>query len=74
MFRGTLKYDTLIATLELVNRICDLAVHCDDNRLAKISWSDLVVSLNESDCAELITYLKERRLYVNAPVQREEDE
>lgn len=74
MFRGTLKYNTLIATLELVNRICNLAVHSDDGRLAKISWSDFVTSLNESDCAELITYLKERRLYVNAPVQREEDE
>lgn len=74
MFRGTLKYNTLIATLELVNRICNLAVHCDDNRLAKISWSDFVMSLNESDCSELITYLKERRLYVNAPVAREEDE
>lgn len=74
MFRGTLKYNTLIATLELVNRICNLAVHSDDKRLAKISWSDFVMSLNESDCVELITYLKERRLYVNAPVQREEDE
>ena len=74
MFRGTLKYNTLIATLELVNRICNLAVHCDDERLAKLSWSDFVMSLNESDCSELITYLKERRLYVNAPVEREEDE
>lgn len=74
MFRGTLKYNTLIATLELVNRICNLAVHCEDERLSKISWSDFVMSLNESDCSELITYLKERRLYVNAPVEREEDE
>lgn len=63
-----------IATLELVNRICNLAVHCDDERLAKISWSDFVMSLKESDCSELITYLMERRLYVNAPVEREEDE
>ena len=74
MFRGTLKYNTLIATLELVNRICKLAVHSTDDRLAKISWSDFVMSLNESDCSELITYLKERRLYVNAPISEEEDE
>lgn len=74
MFRGTLKYNTLIATLELVNRICNLAVHFDDEKLAKISWSDFVMSLNEGDCSELITYLKERRLYVNAPVEKEEDE
>ena len=27
MFRGTLKYNTLIATLQLVNRICDVALY-----------------------------------------------
>ena len=74
MFRGTLKYNTLIATLELVNRICNLAVNSDDESIAKISWSDFVTTLNDTDCAELITYLKERRLYVNSPVDREEEE
>lgn len=74
MFRGTLKYNTLIATLELVNKICTIAVNCDDKNLAKLSWTDFVTSLNESDCAELITYLKERRLYVNAPISGKEDE
>ncbi|MDE7138230.1 MAG: amidoligase family protein, partial [Ruminococcus sp.] len=29
LFRGTLKYNTLIATLELVNKICELAVLMD---------------------------------------------
>ncbi len=74
MFRGTLKYNTLIATLELVDKICDYAINYDDGRLAKVSWSDFVMSLNEQDHGELITYLKERRLYVNAPVIGEEDE
>lgn len=74
MFRGTLKYNTLIATLELVNRICNLAVNSNDESIAKISWSDFVTTLNDTDCAELITYLKERRLYVNSPVDREEEE
>lgn len=74
MFRGTLKYNTLIATLELVNMICNIAVNCDNKKLAKLSWSDFVTTLNQADCEELITYLKERRLYVNAPVMGEEDE
>ena len=28
MFRGTLKYNTLIATLQLVDRICNVALFC----------------------------------------------
>ena len=74
MFRGTLKYNTLIATLELVNMICNIAVNCGNKKLAKLSWSDFVMTLNQTDYGELIAYLKERQLYVNAPVQREEDE
>lgn len=73
MFRGTLKYNTLIATLELVDRICDVAIKIDNEKLSKMSWADFVTSLNESDHGELITYLKERRLYVNAPISREEE-
>ena len=26
MFRGTLKFNTLIATLQLVDRVCDVAI------------------------------------------------
>lgn len=73
MFRGTLKYNTLIATLELVDKICDIAVNLSDSELQKLSWSEFVMSLDESDHRELITYLKERRLYVNAPIGGEED-
>lgn len=28
IFRGTLKYNTLIATLQLVDRVCDVALFC----------------------------------------------
>lgn len=74
MFRGTLRYNTLIATLELVDKICETAVNCNDKSLAKLSWTDFVMSLPERDCAELIAYLKERRLYVNSPICGKEDE
>ena len=68
MFRGTLKLNTLIATLQLVDRICDVAVSLSDEELTAMSWTTFV-----SGCTrpELIQYLKERRLYVNEPAQAE---
>ena len=62
LFRGTLKYNRLIAAIELVNEICDLAMHLTDEGIAKLSWSEFVESI---EAPELIQYLKERRLYVN---------
>ena len=70
LFRGTLKYNTLISTLELVNRICELAVLMDDEEIAKLSWSEFVAGITEH---ELIQYLKERQLYINEEVTTEEE-
>ncbi len=70
LFRGTLKYNTLIAALELVNEICDLAIHLTDEDIAKLSWSDFVGAI---EAPELITYLKERRLYINEDIASEEE-
>ena len=54
LFRRTLKYNTLIATLELVNKICELAVLMNDDGISKISWSEFVAGIKEP---ELIQYL-----------------
>ena len=70
LFRGTLKHNTLIAAIELVNAICDLAIHLTDEGIANMSWSEFVGTLTET---ELITYLKERRLYINEATNTEED-
>ena len=70
LFRGTLKYNTLIAALELVNAICDLAISLTDEGIANMSWSEFVGTLTEP---ELISYLKERRLYINDITEIEED-
>jgi hypothetical protein len=70
MFRGTLKYNTLIATLQLVNRVCDVAISLSDDEIKSLSWDEFVSECTE---AELIQYLKERRLYVNEPVECEEE-
>ena len=63
-----------IATLELVNRICELATIFSDNEIASLSWSDFVSSLDQGENSELITYLKERMLYVNEPIEPTEND
>ena len=68
--RGTLKYNTFVATIQLVNRICDAAMYNTDDSIAKLSWSDFVADIAEP---ELIQYLKERQLYVNEEVCAEEE-
>lgn len=70
LFRGTLKYNTLIATLELVNRICDIALSYTDDEMSKLSWSEFVAGITEP---ELIQYLKERSLYINEKIISEEE-
>ena len=70
MFRGTLKLGTLLATLQLVDRVCDVAVSMSDDEIRQMSWTTFV-----SGCTrpELIQYLKERRIYVNEPFTGEEE-
>ncbi len=70
LFRGTLKYNTLIATLQMVSRICDLAIFLSDDEIRNLSWPAFVAGVTEP---ELIQYLKERRLYVSDPVETEEE-
>ena len=70
LFRGTLKRNTLIATMELVNKICELAVLMDDGEIAKLSWFEFVAGIKEP---ELIQYLKERSLYINEKVEETEE-
>ncbi|WP_462282998.1 amidoligase family protein [Ruminococcus champanellensis] len=70
LFRGTLKYNTLIAAIELVNRICDAAIYNTDENIAKLSWSEFVEGITEP---ELIQYLKERNLYINDKVEGTEE-
>ena len=64
MFRGTLKYDTFIATLQLVDEICRCAITMNDSTMESMSWGDFVLGIS-SDKQELINYLKSKRLYVN---------
>lgn len=54
--------------MQLVNRICDLAIFSSDDEVKKLAWSDFVSDVTEP---ELIQYLKERRLYVNEQIESE---
>ena len=69
MFRGTLKLNTLIATLQLLDRICDVAINLSDDELKDLSWTTFVAGC--AHLPELVQYLKERRLYINEPVTTE---
>ena len=71
MFRGTLKPNTIFATLELLDRICDLAVCLSDEELKAVAWTSFVGGIQREACPELVQYLKERQLYVNEPVESE---
>lgn len=66
MFRGTLKHNTLIATLELLDCIIDAAIYLTDDDLKAMSWSSFMLGCTKP---ELVQYLKERRLYINDPIE-----
>lgn len=51
-----------------MNRLCDVAIYLTDSELHAMSWSDFTAGITEP---ELIQYLKERRLYLNEPVESE---
>ena len=70
MWRGTLKYNTLIATLQMVEKLCRIAILFSAEEIQNMSWWRFVSGIEER---ELITYLKERQLYINAPVEMEEE-
>ena len=73
MFRGTLKFNSLIAAIQLVDIICEMAVTFNDVEIKSIGWTEFVESIDIKKYSELITYLKERRLYINEPVESEGD-
>ena len=72
LFRGTLRYKTFAATLQLVEQICKLAINLTDKEFERLSWSDFVSGISK-DKQELIDYLKSKRLYVNDVLTTEGD-
>ena len=71
IFRGSLKYTTLIATIQLLDRICDVALYFSDEEIKAMSWTTFVAGC--AHLSELTQYLRERRIFVNDPVATEEE-
>ena len=71
IFRGTLKYNTLIATLQMVEHICQTAMEMTDEEITALSWPEFIEKIHYD---ELIQYLKERRLYINEALEENEEE
>lgn len=74
IFRGTLKLNTFIATLQMVNHICDVALCLSDEHIKSLSWPTFVSGIQSNVYPELVQYLKERRLYVNDIIPHREEE
>ena len=66
--QGTLKYNTIIATLQLLDQLCNVAFCLSDEQVRELSWTSFVLSCTQP---ELLQYLQERRLHINEPVESE---
>lgn len=73
MFRGTLRYNTLIATLQLISELCNMALCLSDDEMGRLTWTEFVARVGNLNYPELVQYLKERRLYVSEAVVGEEE-
>ncbi len=71
LFRGSLRHKTFVATLQLVDEICQTCIHLNDEELEGLSWSSFVLGI--CDKPELIEYLKSKRLYVNELIEETEE-
>ena len=72
LFRGTLRYKTFLATLQLVDEICYCAINMTDKEIENMSWLEFVQRILPKK-PELIQYLKEKRLYVNETTTETEE-
>ena len=61
-FSGAPKIQHLDRHMQLIDRICDVALFLSDEELKAMSWTTFV---SGCQAPELVQYLKERRLYVN---------
>ena len=73
IFRGTLRYETFMATIEFTHYLCELARKLSDENFHAMAWSEFVSGIDTEEYPELIDYLKRRRLYINEPVKETEE-
>jgi len=59
IFRGTLKHETILATLELVDFIAHFVKLYSTRLLYRMSWADFVEKIPKNRYGNLVEYLKE---------------
>lgn len=64
MFRGTLNYNTFVATLQLVNAICTICKNATMADVEWLNWSSFISRINAENNKELFEYLQIRGLLV----------
>ena len=74
IFKATLKYSTFIATLQMVDEICNVALSFSEEELREFTWTDFAREISELSKPELVAYLKFRGLYVNELVEEDEED
>lgn len=72
IFRGTLRYETFIATLEFITFLCETAISSDDTIFHDMSWNTFTRKIIAGEYSELISYLKNRNLYTEEPEKERE--
>lgn len=71
IFNGTLRYNTFIATLQMVNEMCNVAVSMSEEDITHMSWSDFISNIDKDKNKELFIYLKERDLLGNTQLSNQ---
>ena len=64
MFRGTLRHETFIATLQFVNLVCEICKTADNETVENLNWNRFVKLIPAEKYPELIEYLEIRHLNV----------
>lgn len=72
LFRSSLRYQTFVAIIQLVDEICHTCIYMNDEELEGLSWSSFVLGIKD-DKPELIQYLKSKQLYVNELIEETEE-
>lgn len=63
MFRGTLKHETFLATLEFVEALCTMCKGVEMEEMEAITWTDFLNNIPPKKYPELVSYLTEKNLY-----------
>lgn len=62
LFRGTLKHQTLVGTIQMVNLLCSLAVEKKNKEIMEMSWPKLKEEAQNYGYEELLGYCEKRGL------------